>query len=321
LLRARKEKGWVSRKALERERRCATVPSGLSCSHLPGKASGWFRVSQLEQGIYAVEEPGHVRAFLVNGERQSALVDSGMGFADIRACIKPYARESVIVLNTHWHFDHIGGNALFRRTGISAGDAWGLEVDWSSQYLEDIYIGECVRNKVPLPVGFEPGAYRIPACRASFLFAGGDTVDLGGRYLEVIATPGHTTGSVSFWDSLTGTLFCGDLAYREEIYAHFADSSLPDYRRSMEALLDMGEQFGLVLPSHAAYPLDLGFLAQVCDAFHRIELGGQGYEETEWAGQSCVRYRFQGFSVLCPVPGTPGVSLAPEASPSGRSLP
>jgi glyoxylase-like metal-dependent hydrolase (beta-lactamase superfamily II) len=76
--------------------------------------SDWFRITEVEEGIFAIEELGHVQSYLVNGATHSALLDIGMGFRNIRDAVGPLLRENVVVLNTHWHYDHVGGNVLFK---------------------------------------------------------------------------------------------------------------------------------------------------------------------------------------------------------------
>ncbi|MFX8320208.1 MBL fold metallo-hydrolase, partial [Acinetobacter baumannii] len=41
----------------------------------------------------------------------------------------------------------------------------------------------------------------------------GPTIDLGGRQVQVLSTPGHTTTSVSVWEPAGRRLYTGDLIY------------------------------------------------------------------------------------------------------------
>jgi glyoxylase-like metal-dependent hydrolase (beta-lactamase superfamily II) len=53
--------------------------------------------------------------------RQSALVDSGfVGHAhETAAWVRAHTRHLALVLNTHWHSDHVGGNALLQAAGTA----------------------------------------------------------------------------------------------------------------------------------------------------------------------------------------------------------
>lgn len=98
------------------------------------------------------------------------------------------------VLLTHGHFDHIGGVAALQAAGATAG---------CSQAEEALALG-----KDNMAAQF--GAY-VPAFRVDFTFRGGETLELCGMRLLVIATPGHTAGSVCFLAD--GKLFTGDTLF------------------------------------------------------------------------------------------------------------
>ena len=80
--------------------------------------SDWFQITEVENDIFIVEEPGYVQSYLVNGTTHSALLDTATGMQNIFTAIKPLVKDRVAVFNTHWHFDHTGGNALFEEIGI-----------------------------------------------------------------------------------------------------------------------------------------------------------------------------------------------------------
>ena len=166
----------------------------------------WFQIQEVDNGIYALVEPGHVQSFLVKGENLSVLIDTGMGFSDIRAAIKPLVETDIMVFNTHWHYDHTGGNRLFDRIGISEIEASLLEKTITNEVLMERYLKLCLTEGIPFPADFIPEKYEVEGSRATFFIADGDTFDLGGRVLETVATPGHTHGSLSFMDNLTGSL-------------------------------------------------------------------------------------------------------------------
>ena len=102
------------------------------------------------------------------------------------------------VLLTHGHFDHIGG--------CSALSAAGAKI-CCSQEEKALVLGE---NNMASAFGRD-----VPPFSIDVTFRDGEILDLCGMKIKVIATPGHTEGSVCFLceDALfTGdTLFCGDV--------------------------------------------------------------------------------------------------------------
>jgi len=62
-------------------------------------------------------------------------------------------------------------------------------------------------------------------------------VDLGGRVLECLATPGHDTAAVTYYDPYTGFLLTGDTVYPGRLYVQ----DLPAFRASIERLVAYAE--------------------------------------------------------------------------------
>ena len=76
----------------------------------------WFRVFELPGNVYALFEYKQselVISYLIPGEETALLWDTGLGIGNIRACAEELTDLPIIVLNSHSHPDHIGGNALF----------------------------------------------------------------------------------------------------------------------------------------------------------------------------------------------------------------
>ena len=275
----------------------------------------WFRIVEVEDGIFAIEEPGHVQSYLVNGATRSALLDTGMGFLNIRDAVGPLLRENVIVLNTHWHYDHVGGNALFAERGIAGAEARLVESGWSNETLRAVYVGPALSEGMQFPAGFVPEEYRIQGSKPTFTIAQGSGFDLGGRVLEAIATPGHTHGGMSFLDSSTLSLFVGDFVYDGPLYAHFEDSDLGEYIDALDKLLDRREQFNFMYPAHNEYPLPGSSLVSVRDCFQEVAGGAMRAGVVgEW-GEPVSCYQFDGFSLLCKMPNSKGVNLLAGSLP------
>jgi len=76
-------------------------------------AEDWFAVRELEPGIHLVCEPPHVNSYLISGSAEAVLFDTGMGISDIKTIVCGLTDLPIRVVNSHHHFDHIGGNQLF----------------------------------------------------------------------------------------------------------------------------------------------------------------------------------------------------------------
>jgi hypothetical protein len=81
----------------------------------------WFAVRELESGVHLIAEPVHVATYVVRGERRAILIDTGLGISNIRKVVEGLTDLEVMVVNTHYHFDHSGGNHHFQRIAIHRG--------------------------------------------------------------------------------------------------------------------------------------------------------------------------------------------------------
>tara|TARA_B100000614_G_scaffold248066_1_gene255623 strand:- start:732 stop:1559 length:828 start_codon:yes stop_codon:yes gene_type:complete len=269
--------------------------------------SHWFDIQQMEEGVFMLLEPGHVQSYLVLGNDRAALIDTGMGFTDIRQAVASVTGLPVMVLNTHWHFDHIGGNCLFSDIRIAACESELLVQPVTSGYLRKVYADPCRMSGVPLPADFDADAWEINSPPPTASLTDGDTIDLGGRLLHVMETPGHTRGSLSFWDERTAALFCGDFIYNGTLYAHFTDSDLAAYRASLNILESM--DIRKIFTCHNEPELPSRFIGNCLDAVTAVLEGtAKGRQVDDW-GAPAVRYDFGSLAVLAKCQDSPGIDL------------
>ena len=195
----------------------------------------WFWIRKLPHGIYAFYEPYQdqgVISYLIPGEESALMWDTGMGIANIRECVEPLTELPVTVLNSHDHFDHTGGNYLFDRVMCYNIDSAirTLTEGKSHEYLMEYVSRE---NLVNGPDDFSLESFARIGKAPTATVEDGQIIDLGGRKLEVMYTPGHSASSIMLIDEADGILFTGDTWYPGPLYAFLEDSSLPDYVRSM----------------------------------------------------------------------------------------
>ena len=101
---------------------------GEFCKKLPRSAyanlnqindnDDWFQVYQIAPGVSAIYEPHQWQetiSYLIEGQTKALLFDTGNGIGDIHALVKTLTKKPVTVLNSHSHFDHVGGNHAFKR--------------------------------------------------------------------------------------------------------------------------------------------------------------------------------------------------------------
>jgi glyoxylase-like metal-dependent hydrolase (beta-lactamase superfamily II) len=284
----------------------------------------WFQTRELHPGVWLVAEPSHVNTWLVAGRERAVLLDTGLGIAPIRPVAERLTGLPVSVLNTHAHFDHIGGNHEFEEIAIHELGAPSLEQEVAPALLAD-YLRYTRRllaaadeyrrtdralfhllspdsDPRRLPEGFDPMTWRIPASRATSTLRDGDRVDLGGRELTVLHTPGHSPDSISLLDERDGLLFAADTINTGPIYAQLPDSDLAAFAASTRRLADLAPELRSVLVHHfGRVEVAPAFLSAVAEAFETVcAAAPPGTAAQDCLGRDVREIRFAGFSILLP---------------------
>ncbi|HET8841128.1 MAG TPA: MBL fold metallo-hydrolase [Ktedonobacteraceae bacterium] len=175
---------------------------------------------KISQHCYAITglsfiPPWTVNAGFIAGGAATLVVDTGANMQAART-IYGYAKSArpsntLLVINTERHLDHIGGNSLFRELGI---DVYG---HYAITRSEEDLAGAIAEMKVCIP-----SPVRAKQNEAGIFYASThivnpnrpisteQSIDLGSFSVQVIFTPGHTATNISIFVPTDGVLFCGD---------------------------------------------------------------------------------------------------------------
>jgi glyoxylase-like metal-dependent hydrolase (beta-lactamase superfamily II) len=130
--------------------------------------------------------------------------------------------------------------------------------------------------------------------KPSTLLEDGDVIDIGGRILEVIHTPGHSPGSISLLDKKNRILFTGDTYFPGPLYAHPEDVNIEDYMASMNNLASRVSEYDFLCAGHNDPWVKSEVIPRVAQAFKDIMDRKGEFEED----QGLRRYFFDGFDIL-----------------------
>ena len=271
--------------------------------------SDWFSVHATAAGVFAISEPRQyegVTSFLVIGSKRALLFDSGLGVANIRDVVRRLTALPVTVVNSHTHFDHVGGNREFEDVrnldlpysqASAGGEVSQLLAAYASETLaEDHVCG-------PLPAGVASRAFTMPTWHVSAHVRDGEVLDLGGRQLEVLRTPGHTPDAICLLDASNGLLFTGDTYYSGEIYLWAPETSVADYTASIRKLAGLEPGLKKLLPAHGPPVAEPRRLLELNAALQAIQ---SGTAQMEQAPQERRLFKFDHFSVLMDQARVPG---------------
>lgn len=128
---------------------------------------------------------GHVMfnesLYLIEGKDKAVLIDAGTNIKDLDKIVASITTKPVMLVATHVHPDH---------TGSAIG------------YFPEIYLNPGDTVNIPQMMPNYKGKVKYLKDR--------EIIDLGGRQLEVVFTPGHTPGSTTFIDKKARYGFSGD---------------------------------------------------------------------------------------------------------------
>ena len=260
---------------------------------------GWFSVTRLEPGVTMIGEPLHAedpKSFLVEGKDRALLVDTGIGVSRLGELVAELTALPVTVVNSHAHWDHVGGNRFFRDVLAPEGAHAALRAGWSDERMERALAPSELSG--PLPAGTDPKHAGIPPLPRPGTVADGDRLELGDRTLEVIAAPGHSPELIVLLDRANGILFGTDAVYAAGLYAQMAESDLGVYLDTLRRLGDLVPELRVVYSSHGTVPFAPDLILRMRDAMGQV-IAGRPAEGEEAGGQ---RHDFGPFGIIVPPP-------------------
>jgi hydroxyacylglutathione hydrolase len=149
--------------------------------------------------------PRFVYIYLIYGKKRIFLIDSGVASSEkiVLDYLKSTGRhpeEISLLILTHSHPDHIGAARAMKSISGSTLAAHAAEKSW----IEDVDLQERER---PVP-GFKSlvgGSVHVDQTLQD-----GDVLDVGDASIQVMHTPGHSSGSICLWLPVEGALFSAD---------------------------------------------------------------------------------------------------------------
>jgi glyoxylase-like metal-dependent hydrolase (beta-lactamase superfamily II) len=260
----------------------------------------WYEVYKPAPGVFAIYEPHQSEetiSYLILGDKRAMLFDTGMGISDLKKVTAELTKLPIVVLNSHTHDDHVGDNWEFETiygmdTGFTRQNARGSREDAQAEVTPDQICGA-------LPEGFDAKTYVTRPWKITSYIHNGEKIDLGGRTMEVIATPGHTPDAISLLDRANGLLFTGDTYYPAPIWLYRPETDLDAYAASIPRLAALAPQVKLVLGAHNVPVAPPSVLPRLVTAFAEVR-AGKVKPIPDSPGK--VLYKVDGFSFLMGAP-------------------
>lgn len=247
--------------------------------------SAWFELYRVSEGVTAIYEPyqwQEVISYLIEGQDRALLFDTGNGIEDIAAVVNELTDKPISVLNSHSHYDHVGGNYQFDRiygmkTSFSKSRQKGVE----NQEIA-IELSDAALCKAP-PGGATSQTHVGRPYTITHEVSDGSLIDLGGRQLEIIHIPGHTPDALALIDREARLLWTGDSYYSGPIWLYAPETDLNAYRQSLDRLIAEAENVDALLPAHNTPWVSPDVLLRVRRGFDEM-LSGTAIKVPQWEG-------------------------------------
>ena len=189
------------------------------------------KVIELAPGIWQLrgEKPGsHV--YLIKGNTKNVLIDTGVAgkFPVLKRRLTEAGlrvKDVNLIILTHEHYDHIGATAFFHRTAVVAAH-------------------RLAANKLELQDEFVTfRKYKDQPSKPFWVdmwLEDGSMIDLGNYELQVLHTPGHTSGCICLYEPGAGLLFTGDTVFSGGTLSEIAvGGNVSDYVNSIRRLSNL----------------------------------------------------------------------------------
>jgi hydroxyacylglutathione hydrolase len=174
--------------------------------------------------------------FRRDGSDRALIVDPGEEAPKLLGAIEELGVKLDGILLTHTHFDHVGAVA-------PVAEATGAEV-WVPE-LEKPVLAD-IMSFVPWP-GFGP----YESWDAEHTVAGGEKLQLAGFEIDVIFTPGHSPGHVTYSIADEGAVFSGDVLFQGSVgRTDLPGGDWPTLLDSIRGLVDSLPEETQVFPGH-----------------------------------------------------------------------
>lgn len=172
-------------------------------------------ITELQPNIFLLRvEDGSCHSYLIKGDYKNVLIDSGLdrNFPKLEKVLLSLGikvKDIDIVINSHEHFDHIGANRYFQDYALIAAHRSAA----TKIALEDRYV-----------TMYTSGDLNEPPLKVHLWLEDKFHFDLGNYKLDVVHTPGHTSGSICICEVNLHVLFTGDTVFGRGTLSYIGES-------------------------------------------------------------------------------------------------
>ena len=213
-----------------------------------------YRHWKLFDDTYVIHYGEALDIFLLLGTKKALLIDTAFGRGEFPNLVNRLKGDlELMVVNTHGHFDHTGGNMWFPKVYMHKNAMAYANVPFEP--LDEAWLAN-----MPYP------DYEMISIDDGYVF------DLGDRNVEVLWTPAHSDSSLTFLEHKRRLLFCGD-----EFDAGQANlntfESVGAFLKNCKRLQKREAEYDFIMPNHNGCPISKEYLTDFITAAQHVVEG------------------------------------------------
>ncbi len=235
----------------------------------------WFEIIKHKDYLYVIRErldeidprfhTKYTNLFLILGSHSALLIDTGCGLYPLKPIIKEIVEvveKRLIVINTHSHFDHIGGNCEFDEIFIHNEEFKSISIPTDISFLQE--------SPKEIVKRYKSRKYTIQPANKIKSIKDMEIIELGEVTVKIIHTPGHSRGSISLLTN-KNELFTGDTAHYGAMY--ISKENFPMHLASISRLLNLFQEKNdiEIYPSHEEFAVGKDLLTDLSKGIQNIE--------------------------------------------------
>ncbi len=249
-----------------------------------------YKINKLNAHITQLSDATEVSCFLITGSKRAVLVDTGVGLKGLKENVEKLTSLPYDVVLTHGHGDHAGGVGAFERAFI-----FPVDIPMAIAHTKEMRYSYTAST---LAFAAQMGGERLTAEREDFVpeldehfafmpLTDGQTFDLGGLTVGIIAVPGHTRGTCCILVREDRYMLFGDACNINTLVGQPESTTISEYLSSLLRLKTFEPEYDVVMYSHgpATGPSALDDNIELCrrilagtdDRVPAVGLSGPGY--------------------------------------------
>jgi glyoxylase-like metal-dependent hydrolase (beta-lactamase superfamily II) len=218
-----------------------------------------FDFNEIQTNFYSIEQ-GLVRSFMIIGDKNILLIDTGLGGNQLLMQVRKFSDLPIKVIYTHADMDHVG-------------DAGDFEQRFMHPSEFDYYY-EKTTEPIPMKAVWE-----------------GDVIEIGKYRFEVVLLPGHTPGSIGLLDREHRMMIGGDSIQSGPIFMFGPGRNFRAFRSSLIKMQGLLNDIDWIYSSHYHLKVPVSIVNQLLAGTDKMLSGEvQGEPEPRFDGKvKCYR--------------------------------